>query len=56
MATITVLSPVALLSAWVLSEEPAAEVSVDACPPPHAVQPAATAMERAKAKSFLAFA
>ena len=37
------------------AEEPAAEVSVDACPPPHAVQPAATAMERAKAKSFLLF-
>ena len=37
------------------AEEPAAEVSVDACPPPHAVQPAATAMERAKAKSFLFF-
>ena len=31
MATITVLSPVELLSAWVLPEEPAAEVSVDAC-------------------------
>ena len=55
MATITVLSPVELLSAWVLPDEPAAEVSVDACPPPHAVQPAATAMERAKAKSFLFF-
>ena len=48
-------TPVELLSAWVLPEEPAAEVSVDACPPPHAVQPAATAMERAKAKSFLLF-
>ena len=55
MATITVLSPVELLSAWVLPDEPAAEVSVDACPPPNAEGCVSLMPELSKLKNAIGF-